>query len=218
MRRLADKTRVQAPDSIYPFGQIRDQTPTALGTPVNEELYGDIHQLMEKMVSEAGLAGNGLPDNEYNGFELYQALKKLIDNRETSINDGNRSVNGSGGVNLTNINCQYSAVRIGDEITIDISVQCENTSTIQGFLFSLDSIADEFKIQSVANGSTGSFFLYHVAAAEARTGSSRADGPNIRVQSDGVIHISIPNDFLISTTGTMNISARVFGKALNQRT
>jgi hypothetical protein len=78
MRPLVDKTNVQAPDSDYPFGRIKDNPGNGTGTPVNELVYGDIHQFFEKMMHESGITPNGLPENDYSGFQLFQALQTVI--------------------------------------------------------------------------------------------------------------------------------------------
>ena len=84
MKRLVDKTRVVAPDSDYPFGRIKDTTPTDRGTPANVEVYGDLHQFLEKMFDDSGVTANGLPDNEDNGFQLYRALIDVINKRASA--------------------------------------------------------------------------------------------------------------------------------------
>jgi hypothetical protein len=77
MRILANKTRVLEPDSDFPFGKIKDRNATERGTPVNEELYGDMHQFFAKLFAASGLTANDLPESEYSGFQLFQALLKV---------------------------------------------------------------------------------------------------------------------------------------------
>jgi hypothetical protein len=83
---LVDKQNATAPDSDYPFGNIKDNPGNGTGTPVNKEVYADFHQFFEKMFSESGIVANGLPDNEYNGFQLFWALLKNISYRISSRN------------------------------------------------------------------------------------------------------------------------------------
>jgi hypothetical protein len=45
---------------------------------VDEGVYGDIHQFFEKLMADAGIVANGLPENQYSGFQLNQALTTLI--------------------------------------------------------------------------------------------------------------------------------------------
>ncbi|HLF67442.1 MAG TPA: hypothetical protein VI522_07465 [Gammaproteobacteria bacterium] len=75
-RKLANQDNVQAPDSDYPYARIKDNDGSGNGTPVNEKVYGDIHQFFAHMLAQAGMTANDLPDNDYNGFQLYEALWK----------------------------------------------------------------------------------------------------------------------------------------------
>jgi len=84
MRLLATKTNVNAPDSDYPFGRIRNNPGNGTGTPVNELLYGDMHQFFEKLMDAAGITANGLPDNDYSGFQLFEALDTYISEKITA--------------------------------------------------------------------------------------------------------------------------------------
>nr|WP_299067191.1 hypothetical protein [uncultured Allomuricauda sp.] len=58
----------------YPNGRIKDNTGADDGTPVNEFVYGDFHELMAKLMRLAGITYNGQPDNEINGYQLLEAL------------------------------------------------------------------------------------------------------------------------------------------------
>jgi len=64
-------------DSDYLFGRIKDNSGTNDGTPVNEFVYGDIHQFFAKLITLAGITPNNLPDNETNGYQTIQALKEF---------------------------------------------------------------------------------------------------------------------------------------------
>jgi len=75
---LLQKTNVDGPDSEWPYGTIRDKTMSQSGTPVNHEVYSDIHQFFMKMMDEAVITPNNQFDNEYNGWQLYEALIELI--------------------------------------------------------------------------------------------------------------------------------------------
>jgi hypothetical protein len=77
MKRLSTKTNVAAPSVAYPYGNIRNKTLLLAGTPVDVEVYGDIHQFFEKMFDASGITANGLPDNVTNGFQLFEAFTKL---------------------------------------------------------------------------------------------------------------------------------------------
>lgn len=76
---LENKTNVQAPGGDYSsYGTIKDDSGANDGTPVNVEVYGDLHQLLQRMATEADITINDLPDNDTNGFQLYEALLKTF--------------------------------------------------------------------------------------------------------------------------------------------
>lgn len=62
---------------IYPNGRIKDNTGSGNGTPVNEFVYGDLHEMKDKLMRLYGIVPNDLPDNESNGFQLIDALRAL---------------------------------------------------------------------------------------------------------------------------------------------
>jgi hypothetical protein len=76
-RNLANQTNVQAPSADYPNGRIKDDTGANDGTPVDESTYGDIHQLMMKFLRAASITPNNLPENESNGYQLFDAFYDL---------------------------------------------------------------------------------------------------------------------------------------------
>lgn len=81
MRKLVNKTNVDPADDDYPFGRARNNPGNRTGTPVDEDLVGDILQFFEKLFFESGLIANEMPDNDYTGFQLYEALETLFAKR-----------------------------------------------------------------------------------------------------------------------------------------
>ncbi|OJV51652.1 MAG: hypothetical protein BGO31_00160 [Bacteroidetes bacterium 43-16] len=77
MIKLENKANVMPPDADYPYGAIKNDTGTGDGTPVDVQVYGDIHQFFARLFAISGLTSNGLPDNLTNGFQLYDAFEKL---------------------------------------------------------------------------------------------------------------------------------------------
>lgn len=77
--KLTDKPNTIAPDADYPFGDIRDRNGLIPGTPVSREVYADFHQFFERLMERAGVAHNGDPDNESNGFQLFESLIRMMD-------------------------------------------------------------------------------------------------------------------------------------------
>lgn len=88
-RSLHNKVNTVAPSSDYPYGRIRDKIAgLQSGTPVNENVYGDFHQFFSRLMAEAGIEENGNPDNDYTGFQLYQALLKTIAKKVGQYSNG----------------------------------------------------------------------------------------------------------------------------------
>jgi hypothetical protein len=78
MRSLQSKPNVVAPGGSYPYGKIKDRSGATAGTPVNEQVYGDIHQFFERLMAKSGITPNNLPENSTNGFQLFEALQRII--------------------------------------------------------------------------------------------------------------------------------------------
>jgi len=79
--------------SNYLNGRIKDNTGSGDGTPVNERVYGDFHQLFAKLMNLSGLAFNNLPENETNGYQFIDSLRSLA-----TKNDLNYELSKSGSV------------------------------------------------------------------------------------------------------------------------
>ncbi len=79
-RNLALKTNVEPADSDYPYGKIKDDSGVGDGTPVNELVYGDMHQFFARMFAKSGLVYNNLPDSDYSDFQFFEAAQKLWKN------------------------------------------------------------------------------------------------------------------------------------------
>ncbi len=139
MKRLQNKTNVDAPSIDWPFGDLNDDSGANDGTPVDKELITDIQQTFEKIFDASGLTANGLPDNATNGFQLYEALREVIkpyDVIQGFIDDAgftetlnetgetitfNRVGNGDYELNITNN--AYTADKTGVLIAGDIAEQ-----------------------------------------------------------------------------------------------
>lgn len=80
-RKILDYDGTVVPVSTaYPYGDIKDNPG---GTKVNGKSNSDIQQLMQRMMFRAGITPSSLADNVTNGFQLMQALYRLI-NEEIS--------------------------------------------------------------------------------------------------------------------------------------
>lgn len=76
--KLLDKPNVESVSYDYPYGNIKDNPGDNTGTPVNKLVYADFHQFFAKLMDDAGISYNGLPDNATDGFQYWLALIKVI--------------------------------------------------------------------------------------------------------------------------------------------
>tara|TARA_R110002167_G_scaffold24774_9_gene86688 strand:- start:2291 stop:2893 length:603 start_codon:yes stop_codon:yes gene_type:complete len=77
MIKTINKTNTVPVSAIYPFGNIKNDDGTLNGTPIDSELLADYVQFFEKMFNKSGLVANNTPDNETNGFQLFDSLLSL---------------------------------------------------------------------------------------------------------------------------------------------
>jgi hypothetical protein len=84
MRTIRDLPIVQdGNNTLFPDGQIRNETATQSGTPVVREIYGDILTNIYKIIRDAGVEFTETEDNENTQYQLLQALKVFVN----EIND-----------------------------------------------------------------------------------------------------------------------------------
>lgn len=76
--RLQSKPNVIPPGGDYPYGDIKDNSGSADGTPLNKLVHADFHQFFAKLLADGGVTGNDLPDNNLNGFQYAQALNNIV--------------------------------------------------------------------------------------------------------------------------------------------
>lgn len=77
-RNKANQRNIDKSDlANYPDARIRNNTGSNDGTPISEAVYGDIHETFAKFMREAGLNYNNLPDNVSNGYQLFEAIKRV---------------------------------------------------------------------------------------------------------------------------------------------
>jgi hypothetical protein len=97
MRALNTNPNVDNSDLVnYPLGRIKNNTGSGNGTPVNERVYGDIHQTIAKMMRLYNILPNNLPDNETNGFQIIESIVALASKNDfilpLSLNSGILSI------------------------------------------------------------------------------------------------------------------------------
>ena len=73
--KLTDKPNTKSPDGEFPYGNVRDRDGALPGTPGNTLVHGDFHQFFEKLMDFGSIVHNGVPDNEYDGYQLFEALE-----------------------------------------------------------------------------------------------------------------------------------------------
>lgn len=92
-RNKADQTNINNSDPAnYPDARIKDNTGLGDGTPVDEAVYGDIHEFFAKMMRLYGIEYNGVADNETTGYQLVEAARALATKNDfilpiTSVDD-----------------------------------------------------------------------------------------------------------------------------------
>jgi hypothetical protein len=77
VKSLKNKPNTPGTSQDWPYSQLRDETANQLGTPVDKEVYEDIHQYFMRLLDFAGITPNEDFDNAANGFQLFDAFLKL---------------------------------------------------------------------------------------------------------------------------------------------
>lgn len=182
MKRLRDLNVPQEEnETLFPDGQIKNETASAPGTPVVREVYGDILTNIYAIIRNAGLSFNGLEDNENNGYQFLKSLKVFFN----ELNDLRQGAIVSPGIirlninldnlpdeyvilcrpdNFISINGNYNLQGLGSE-TFNI-VANQDISSGESFVLIFKGVNTEFvKIQSEQNmiqqdpPSNGTFFI-----------------------------------------------------------
>ena len=66
------------PSSDYPRGKFKERTETEAGTQLGDVALGDFIQFFKKLLIDAGITENELPDNVTNGYQYIEALRVKI--------------------------------------------------------------------------------------------------------------------------------------------
>jgi hypothetical protein len=86
-RDKATQRNIDGSDLInYPNKRVRNNDGSGNGTPVDESMYGDIHEFHAKIMRDAKTLYNGLPDNNNNGYQLYDSLMLLAGKNDLITN------------------------------------------------------------------------------------------------------------------------------------
>lgn len=164
-RSLASKPNVVAPGGAYPYGRVKNKsTPTSTdGTPITEQVYGDMHQFFEKLLADAGITANGQPENSSNGFQYNQALSAMVN---TPWQNG-RSPNPTNGVSVVEVFTNRYR-RQGSTLTWNFCATFDFPSTNLTFELRLPvaaSIASGYSQFVIPTGqSFAKIYLYHLTS------------------------------------------------------
>lgn len=77
MIKLEDKTNVVEPDATNIYGALKDDAGAHDGTYADTQMLQDAMVFFERIMAKSGITPNDLPDNDVNGYQLYEALKKV---------------------------------------------------------------------------------------------------------------------------------------------
>ena len=139
MRALNTNPNVDNSDlSNYPDGRIKNNTGTGNGTPVNEKVYGDLHQTIAKLLRLYGITPNNLPDNENNGFQIVDAIAALA-----SKNDFILPITLNAGV--MSIPIKLGFMKDGEQVFCQVGFGYDGESEIKG------SDATTFSVTAIGN-------------------------------------------------------------------
>ena len=77
MRTIKNLAVPQNTDPKFPFSTIQNETDTEDGTPVVEEIYGDILTNVYKLLQRVGITPTGTQDSDVTQYQFLEALTKL---------------------------------------------------------------------------------------------------------------------------------------------
>lgn len=77
MRTIKNLVVPQNDDAKFPFSTIKNETDTEEGTPVVEEIYGDVLTNLYKLLQATGIVPTGTQDSDTSQYQILEALKKL---------------------------------------------------------------------------------------------------------------------------------------------
>lgn len=77
MRTIKNLIVPQNSDPKFPYSTILNETDTNDGTPVVEEIYGDVLTNLYKILQTAGITPTGTQDSDTSQYQLLEAIRKL---------------------------------------------------------------------------------------------------------------------------------------------
>lgn len=128
----------------YPNGRIKDNTGAGDGTPVNEFIYGDLHEFKDKLMRLASITPNGLPDNETNQYQLIEALRDF-----GSKHDVIQSITTASGI--LNVSMKLNTMQLNESLICKSSIDFTSETQIKGTDLNL------FSLTVIGNFKTGEY-------------------------------------------------------------
>lgn len=80
---LENKQNTNPPSVEFPFGSTRDKTMSEAGTRWDTAFMNDYIQFFHKMMDFAQMVYNGLPDDDPNGFQMFEGFQRLVGKQRT---------------------------------------------------------------------------------------------------------------------------------------
>ena len=138
---LINKPNVNPADSDFPFGDLRDNPGDFTGTPLNRLVLSDYIQFFHKMMSEAGVSYNGELDNDYSGFQFWEALRVLFPLRQKVIEIGDWNMDSTVSIGVNHGIADFLKIRSVNVIIIpdDSSVTTSLPDTGDGRIGAITS-------------------------------------------------------------------------------
>lgn len=142
MRALLAADNIDTPSADYPKGRLRNKNGGD-GTTVSEVWMGDFVQFFQKLIGDAGITENGLPDNTTNGFQLVQAVdlryykKKEIVTTWDMVVDSDISV--AHGLDNTKIKTINGYIINGNSLKQPFPMVGDGSVVVNAVIFSTDA-------------------------------------------------------------------------------
>lgn len=109
----------------FPDGRIKNNDGSGNGTPINEQVKGDIHEFFDKALRLYGISHNGFPDNEANGYQTIEAVRALASKNDFVLNI--TSVSG-----ILNVPVKLSKMLDNEQIVCKVQVDKSAETEIKG--------------------------------------------------------------------------------------
>lgn len=109
----------------YPDGRIKDNTGSGNGTPVNRNVYGDLHSNISRMMRLYNITPNDLPDNETNGYQIIEAIIALA-----SKNDFIMPITSASGV--LNVGLKIGSMLVDEQVVCKATIDFTTETQIKG--------------------------------------------------------------------------------------